>query len=215
MSIYGTMVLEDASSLIGLWVFLGVLAVGAIVGAVFIVINGVKDGYVYSTSEYIQAIHRINQKYHFEDVPMKEYVTIPLHSKRSFDNFNISKRFDWLVENNIGYFKELARKIEWNISAYGPYVKEIYGVSPCTDEALAKKGKMSLQTYNKKELAMGEELFIKPKMDYSLEMTWEYTSPAGKSHYSGSWTFSYQTVKCSLSKLASKSQSPSKAKARF
>ena len=206
-------VLADSSNLIGLYVCLGIfVAVLALIIAIAI-INSLRNKRVLASSPYIASILELNKKYKFETIlDPNEVASIPLNSKKSFDNFNVEKRFDSLISDRLPHFQSRLKEVEHNIEAYSLYKKELASIPLTSDEALAKKCHMPLKSFQERELRLGERFLMHPTTDYSLEMKWHYTSPAGRNYYSNSRSYSYRDVKSAVTRLTPVPKAPKKAK---
>lgn len=70
-----------------------------------------------------------------------------------------------------------------------------------SDEFLAKENKMTLKSFRKREIKLGSKLIKHPQTTYSLKIKWEYTSPAGRNHYSNFRNCSFSDIKSVVQQL--------------
>ncbi len=205
--------LSEAGSLIGLYVALGVIGAVLVMAIVLAIVNRVRNSRVLASSPYIAAIHETNKRYRFEPLfGSDEVIVFHLNSKRSFDNFNYSKRRDEVFKNRLSHFQDVIRKVDYNVSTLEAYRREIGQIPLTQDATLAKKMKMSLKSFRSREEKLGKKLLRKATTDYKVTLKWEYTSPAGKNHYSAYVTISYSDIKREVARF-SRSPKPSSPKA--
>ncbi len=206
-------VLADSNGLVGFYVFLGIFVTVLILISVFAGVNSSKNKKVLESSPYIASILELNKRYSFKTIATpKETVSISLKSKKSFDSFNPEMRFGSLISERLAYFQSLIEDVDSNVADLAMYKME-FGTIPLTsDEALAKSSRMSLKSFQERELKLGERLLQKPAIDYSLKIKWHYTSPAGKNHYSNYRVYPYKKVKEAVVRLTPASKTSMKEK---
>ena len=187
---------NSSNSGIGLYIFLGISAVVICLIIFFSVSNKKRNDRVLLSSVYIKEINEINKKYTFQTLSRSSETKIfYLNSKRAFDNFDFYKRKSEFVKENLSYYQKLIQRIDYNVSTFADYKRELSKINTTTDESLAKAYKMSLKSFRKREIKLGNKLVKHPQMSYSLRIKWEYTSPAGRNHYSHYRDCSFSDVK--------------------
>lgn len=187
---------NSSNNLIGLYIFLVVSAIVIFLIVFFSVLNKKKNSRVLIASAYIKEIKEVNKKYNFQTLSKtSDTKTFYLNSKRAYDNFDFYKRRGELVKENLSYYQQVIQKINYNVSAFSEYKKELSQIKTTTDESLSKANKMSLKSFRKREIKLGSKLVNHPQMSYSLIIRWEYTSPAGRNHYSNYRDCSFSDIK--------------------
>lgn len=170
---------------ISIYIFLGVAAVVIFLIIFLSVLNKKKNNRVLSASPYIKEIKEINKRFAFQTLTRtSDSKTFYLNSKRAYDNFDFYKRRVEFIKENLSYYQQVIQKINSNVSLFSEYKKELSLVKTTSNESLAKENKMSLKSFRKREINLGNKLIKHPQMTYSLRIKWEYTSPAGRNHYS-------------------------------
>lgn len=193
---------NSPNSGIDLYIFLGVSAIAIFFIVFFFALNKKKNNRVLLASAYIKEIKDINKKYNFQTLSrMSDTKTFYLNSKRAYDNFDFYKRRGEFVKENLSYYQQVIQKINYNISAFAEYKKELSQIKTTTDESVAKENKMSLKSFRKREIKLGSKLVKHPQMSYSLRIIWEYTSPAGRNHYSNHRDCSFSDIKSLVQQL--------------
>ena len=191
-----TFLLRTDSGLIGLYIFLSIFLACILTIIIVIIINNKRNKRVLNSSPYIQKIKQLNIKYHFKKLnkisDTKKYF---LKSKKEFDRFNYYSHASDFVNSSKTYFEQIIESIDYNISLYKEYNSEFLNIPVTNDLNVIKKNKMSLKSYNKREVKLGKDLFKKPQTNYCLYISWEYTSPAGRNHYFDRKEFSHSTIK--------------------
>ena len=151
----------------------------------FAVLNSIKNKRVLSSSTYIKQIETINKQYKFFVIKNTfETKTFHLNTKRAFDNFDYYKKRSEYFRDNLSYFQQVVEMIDSNNLLYRKYKDDLNSASLTTDPELASANKMSLKSFNAREKKLGERMFKRPQTTYSFRIYWEYTSPAGRNHYS-------------------------------
>ena len=187
---------------IGIYIFLGVAAVVIFLIIFFSVLNKKKNNRVLSASPYIKEIKEINKKFTFQTLTRtSDSKTFYLNSKRAYDNFDFYKRRGEFIKDNLSYYQQVIQKINSNVSLFSEYKKELSLVKTTSDESLAKENKMSLKSFKKREINLGNKLIKHPQMTYALRIKWEYTSPAGRNHYSNYRDCSFSDIKSVVQQL--------------
>ena len=173
-----------------------VTAVAVFLIVFFSIFNSVRNKRVLSSSPYIKSIREINKKYGFQVLANTyETKTFHLNSKRAFDNFDYYKRRSEFFIDNLYHFQGIVEKIDFNISSYKQYREELVSIPLTNDAELAKMNKMSLKAFNSREKKLANKMIKIPQMNYSLRIQWEYTSPAGRNHYSFYRDNTYEDIK--------------------
>ena len=187
---------NGSDSGISLYIFLGVSVVVIFLIIFFSILNKKKNDKVLLSSIYIKEIKEINKKYTFQTLSTtSDTKTFYLNSKRAFDNFDFYKRRSEFIKENLSYYQQIILGIDYNVSTFPEYKKELSQIKTTTDESLAKANKMSLKSFRKREIKLGSKLVKHPQTSYSLRIKWEYTSPAGRNHYSYYRDCSFSDVK--------------------
>ena len=159
------------------------------------VIDRKQNALVNANSPYLKEIRLINSKYNFVNIrTTTESKTFYLNSKKQFDNFNYQKRGTFFVRENQGHFAQIVESIKMNRKLLTSYNAEIKAAKNTSDERIADACRMKLQKFVKKENALVTKLIIHPTVNYSLVIKWEYTSPAGRNHYSDKVTFNFDEL---------------------
>lgn len=188
-----------SNSGIGLYIFLGVTVVAIFLIFLiifFYVLNKKKNKRVLLASPYIKEIKEVNKKYIFQTLPRSsETKTFYLNSKRAYDNFDFYKRRGEFAIENLSYYQQVIQKINYNVSIFAEYKNELSRIRTTFDKSLAKANKMSLKSFRIREIKLGNKLIKRPQMSYSLRIRWEYTSPAGRNHYSNCRECSFNDIK--------------------
>jgi len=188
--------LSNSNDSIGNWIFLSVLAFSLFLIIIFYTINKKFNKRVTDTSEYLKKINEINEQINFKTISSSsETKTFYLNSKRAFDNFDLYKRKTEFIKNNLCYYEQLIDDINFNVATLNEYNKQIKSIPLTNDETIAKENKMSLKSYNKREIKLGDKITKHPCTSYSLRIQWEYRSPAGRNYYYRYWDFSFDEVK--------------------
>lgn len=170
---------------VALFVFLGVAVIAIFLIIFFSILNKKKNDRVLLASSYIKKIKEINKEYVFQTLTsVSDTKTFHLNSKRAFDNFDFYRRRNEFIKDNIIYYQQVVQKINTNVSLFSDYKTELSMVRTTSDESLAKENKMSLKSFKKREIKLGRKMIKCPQTTYSLRIKWEYTSPAGRNHYS-------------------------------
>lgn len=176
----------DLNALIGICSAILIVVVSSIMVTCCLV-NKKKNNKVMNASSYIKELKQLNEKYSFQVLSkVNEEETFDLNSKRAYDNFDFYKRTKLFIKENFTYYQDLLEKIDFNISFLAKYKKELSKIKITTDESIAKENKMSLKSFRKREAKLGTKLIKHPTTFYQLTIEWEYTSPAGRNHYSNS-----------------------------
>ena len=185
----------------------GIVAVIVFLVVFFSVLNKKKNERVLATSPYIKEIQNINKRYVFKSLQTTyETKTFHLNSKRAFDTFDLYKKRNGYIEYNLSFYQQVVQKINYNIALNNEYRKELASLKVTNDEELAKDNKMSLDSYNKRETKLGSKLEQHPQMSYILRIQWEYTSPAGRNHYSNYRDFQFVDIKNVVGQYAFRSE---------
>lgn len=167
-----------------------------------------RDLIVIKTSPYIANIKEINSRYNFEKIYNSvESRTYHLKTKRQFDNFDYYKKVVEYVKSNLDYYQVLYYKIDFNLLLLPKYKEELAKIHTTGDESLAKANNMSLRTYVKREIKFGRKLIFNPTTTYRLRIYFEYTSPAGRNHYSHYSDANTQDIREIVEKLSSTKKS--------
>ena len=179
-------VLSDSSSdFIGTIIFLLLIGVGIFLIVFFSIRNAKRNNRVLATSQYLKQIKEIGKKYEFKRIGVThETKTFYLSSKRTYDNFDFRKRRIEFVQSNYSHFQNIVSNIKFNMDAFSQYKNELSNLTLTSSEGVAKMNKMSLKSYRKRELKLARKFLKVPQVDYRLRIKWEYTSPAGRNHYS-------------------------------
>lgn len=200
------MILSDSmpTSMIILWfVFVALVFLSIFISTK----NSKRNKIVMSNSEYIKSIKNINSRYKFNSFNVthdkKDYT---LKSKRQFDTFNCRKKAWNHITENLNRYKSVTIKIDENILLYKKYCSEIQNIKHTDDESFAKKFKMSLKSFVRREKKLAKKIIKKPITNYTLTLRWHYTSPAGRNNYSNKYTFSYAEIKAIVQSIEPKSQ---------
>lgn len=187
---------SDNSGLIGLLVTLGVIAAIVVLVIVLSVRNNKLNNLVKQNSEYVKAINTLNTKYKFNSVySTSDTKTFHLNSKRQYDTFDYNKKGSAYIRENSGKYGQIIRSLESNREMLKKYKDEIKALKHTSDPAIAEKCKMKLNSFTKREIKIASKLIKNPQTNYSIIIRWEYTSPAGRNHYSNSCTFGYDSIK--------------------
>lgn len=194
---------NNTNSYIGLYIFLGISILALFLVIFLAVFNKKRNDKVKQLSTYLKEIENINNKYVFytfsRSMDTKVY---HLNSKRSFDNFDYYKREKEYIKENLSYYKKLIEQISFNSSLLIKYKEEISLVKATSDENLIKSSKMSAKSFRKREKKIGDKLIKHPLITYTLRIKWEYTSPAGRNHYSDFFEFLFSDIKSTVCQLA-------------
>ena len=181
---------------IGVYVFLAIVAVVFFFIIFLVIFNSIKNNRVLSASPYIKEINEINKRFSFQTLSKtSETKTFYLSSKRAFDNFDFYKKRSEFIKEKTFYYKQIIQIIDYNVSTFAEYKKELSRLKITNDESLAKANKMSLKSFRKREVKLGSKLVKYPQMSYSLRIKWEYTSPAGRNHYSRHRDSTFKEIK--------------------
>ena len=203
----------NQESPIGIYIFLGILAIGLFLIIFFSVRNSSLNKKVSATSSYIKKIREINDSTSFKTISSNyETKTFYLNSKKAFDNFDLHKRIAEFIRDNLNHFEQLVADISFNIETLNSYNKQIKEIPLTSDEAFAKANKMSLKSYREREIKLGYKLAKHPRTSYSLRIKWEYTSPAGRNHYYDYRDFSFSDIKYIVSQFKTTSSFVSHSK---
>jgi hypothetical protein len=180
----------------GIYIILGIIAVIVFLAVLFSVLNEKKNNQVLIASPYIKKIKEINQKYIFQTISRaSESTSYRVNSKRAYDYFDATKKKNEFIRDNLSYYQQLIEKIKFNVSALDEYKKEISAIPLTKDEGIAKERKISLKSFNNREVKLGAKLLKHPPTAYYLRIHWEYTSPAGRNHYSNYLDCSFNEIK--------------------
>lgn len=187
---------NDFNSRIGVYIFLGVSLIAIFFIVFFYALNKKKDNRVLLASTYIKEIREVNKKYNFQKLSrISDTKIFYLNSKRAYDNFDFYKMRGEFVKEYLSYYQQVIQIINYNVSAFAEYKKELSQIKITTNESLAKANKMSLKSFRKREIKFGSKLIKHPQMSYSLRIRWEYTSPAGRNHYANYRDSSFSDIK--------------------
>lgn len=187
---------SNPSSEEGLFIFFIILVALIFLVIFFSLLNEKKNNKVLKNSHYIAQIKQINSNYVFESISKaSESRTFYLNSKRQFDYFDFYKKRDEIIKDNLGYYELLITKIDLNIQKLSEYNKVLEELPVTSDETIARENKMSLKSFVKRELKLGAKLIKHPVTSYNLRLHWEYTSPAGRNHYSDHKDFSLSDIR--------------------
>ncbi|MCF0112462.1 MAG: hypothetical protein HUJ60_00615 [Bacilli bacterium] len=173
---------------------------------------------VEKTSPYLKNIREANAAFAFHVLPRpSETKTYHLKSKRAFDSFDPEKKKTEFVKENIAYYEQVVFSITHNQETLVEYKKALEAVKLCEDASFAKANKMSLRAYRKRETKLGNKLIKVPCTSHTLVIAWEYTSPAGRSHYELKRSYPYRAIAAVVSSLnktrpVKETESPKRAK---
>lgn len=193
------MVFANSSSLsagyVGLLVTAGVVLTILAVVIFFCIRGHILNKRVETTSEYVKAIKALNRKYKFISFKSCGYKFFTLKSKRAFDTFDYGKGLNAYIRENLDDFEQIVDSVETNRELLKQYKGEISALKNTSDPAIAKSVKMKLKQFVKREKKIGLELIKKPITDYSLSLSWGYTSPAGRNSYRRSHDVNFDTIR--------------------
>ena len=177
-------------------IFLGVVLAVVFFAITVSAINNQINRKVETNSLYVKQIKDINLKYLFRKISKEtEKKTFFLNTKRAFDNFDLDKHANNLIRDNLSHYLQIIQSVDYNINLFDEYKEELNKVPLTSDEMIAKKSKISLKSFNKREKKLGDKIVKNPQMNYSLRICWEYTSPAGRNHYSKYYIVSFKEIK--------------------
>lgn len=176
-----------------------VLGVGAVIIALIIILcvtNARKNRLVEANSPYIKEVKLVNSKYKFDNLGnTKEKVVQHLKSKRQFDSFNYRKFFETYVKNHESKYSRIVASISKNIMLRDNYLNELRSIKNTSDSNIANECKMSLASFVKRENKIATKYIVHPVISFYLMLHWEYTSPAGRNHYSNKYQFNFDDIK--------------------
>lgn len=185
----------DNSSLVGI-IFLIILGVGALILIAFLIYNGVQNKKVEKSSPYLKALKEINEKYSFHTIrPKQDKKIFYLNSKRQYDNFDYPRKCDAYIKDNAYKYSLMVDKVESNKKKLAEYDREIEKAKELTTEETAASVKMKYKNYLKREYKLASKMHKKPDLSFSIYFGWEYTSPAGRNHYSRYCVYDYSNIK--------------------
>ena len=184
---------------LALIIFLVVTAIIITLVILISVHNKKLTNFVKENSDYIKEIDRLNKKYQFGTVSRtNDSHTFHLSSKRQFDTFDYFKKGQQYIISNVSYYAPIVKTIQINRTNQKKYQEELKTVKHTTDEEVALNGKMKLKNFVKRETKIGSKMIKNPIVNYTIDFIWEYTSPAGRNHYSRSCTFNFGSIESTI-----------------
>ena len=186
----------DLGAYIDLDLLLGLFSIGLLIIIILKIRNHLLNKRVTATSPYLKKIKEINKATDFKPISRThESKTYRLNSKRSYDNFNSHRGLDEFIRDDLRYYQRLVSDLEHNIETLKEYNKQIKAIPLTSDESITKSNRMSLKSYQKRELKLGSKELKHPTTGYTIKIRWEYTSPAGRNHYSSFKDFYYADIR--------------------
>ena len=186
----------DSLSLASTIIFWVTSALIAAVIIIPIVHNNKVNKKVKENSPYVKDFIALNNRYKFKTIGAKsDTKTVYLNTKRQFDTFDYVKKGSAFIRENSSRYLSIVSSIDFNKSMLEKYNKEIKELKHTSDEQIATNCKLKLKNFIKRETNIVSKMIQKPQTNFSLIFKWEYTSPAGRNHYSRYCTFSYNDIK--------------------
>lgn len=188
-------------------VFLAIFAIIIVIA----IINSVINSKVKKYSIYYRTLKSINQKYNFNDIKhSRDEDKISFNSKRQYDSCRcdsqkIKYHFQRYITDRINYYNRLVSMIQENKVKLASYETEIKAIPLTNDKTIAKLCGISIDGLQRREKNLGEKITLTCVTNYTLALTFYYTSPAGRNHYEFTSTRNYQDIKDYLSRNETKS----------
>lgn len=131
-------------------------------------------------------------------------------SKPAYDRYSCGHLLDDILLDAQHSFHKLLAKVKENREKYNDYKSEIDKLKSTITEEEAKRLGVPYQGYLEIEKALFAKQQLSPTVDVTLTCIVEYTSPAGRNHYSKSNTYSYTNViqrLCALEEISKHKES--------
>lgn len=183
---------EDPTQIIAMVVL--IFLAGLLIAAVISGIRGRIIERVKKCSTKYCELLKINEKYKFSKIPnrirlRRRYTTLQKYRQRNFEQ----ELFGELRDKREKY-AALIDKAEMNRYDYLAYCDEVDTISD-TEWQVIKNSKVPRRLF----LVFEDKYFqiekLCPEIDFSIDMSMEYTSPAGRKHYEDEVNFSYDEIK--------------------
>lgn len=183
----GTFSVISARVDILIWL-IAILLIALVVSAAVIFgkkhINLKRQGIVAQNSTMLKALSEVNSKFNFDSSIRYEYpYTKYLDSKPKYDSYKLSKLLDDKILQN-PWLMKAADVTKKNSELYNEYKKEVASIH----SEITKTAAAAFHVPYKKYLEIEERLFkeqqLHPVIKSYVLCAKEYTSPAGRNHYS-------------------------------
>lgn len=187
---------NNNSSTIALVIFLVVIGAVLILVIVLAIYNGVQNKKVEQSSPFLNKLKEINSRYNFSTIsPKQDRKVFHLNSKRQFDNFDYVRKCDAYVKEYSYKYSPMVEKAERNKRLLVTYKEEIKQAKQLTTRDIVAATNMKYESFIKREDKLASKMYKNPDVLFSIYFEWEYTSPAGRNHYSYHCTYGYDSVK--------------------
>lgn len=168
-----------------------------IIAIVSNIIENKRMSFVKENSVAIKKVMKLNNEYSFYVVQSVMKEDASCKSKRGFENFDVQKYFNQLMDSKYMYYERRIEQTEKNKIMYVEYLKKYEEIKSCfaTKEQVEKLD-FDFEIFNRYEKEIYESLIKKkPTMSFELHIYSYYTSPAGNSHYEYTYEYGYDGVK--------------------
>lgn len=139
---------------------------------------------VFSTSQLIQSLLKLNTQYKFCNEIQSQYKREKkLPTKQKFDKYNCEELFDCVVYNEHHYFVDVARKLEENCQMYERYCYQVEHLQ-ATKEEVISQSHIPYVSFKKIENKLFKQYQLTPIIFCEIVCIATYTSPQGRNYYS-------------------------------
>ena len=184
------------NSTIALIIFLAIIGAVLILVIALAIYNGVQNKKVEQSSPFLKKLKEINSKYSFSTIsPKQDRKVFHLNTKRQFDNFDYGRKCDAFIKEYSYKYSPMVEKAERNKRLLSSYKEEIKQAKQLTTRESVAATNIKYESYIKRENKIASRMYKNPDTLFSIYFEWEYTSPAGRNHYSCHCTYSYDSIK--------------------
>lgn len=139
---------------------------------------------VFSTSQLIQSLLKLNVQYKFCNEIQKQYTRVKeLPTKQKFDKYNCEELFDCVVNNEYHDFINVARKLQENCQKYEKYRYQVE-LLQATKEEVISQSHIPYVSFKRIENKLFKQYQLTPIIFCEIVCIATYTSPQGRNHYS-------------------------------
>lgn len=156
---------------------------------------------VQDTSVRLKKLNKLNKGTYFYLGKGKYIRSRDMSSKAAYDRYGCDQLLDEVLLDSDDSIHWLLEQIKENREKYDVYVSQLGRLQSVITEDEAKSLKIPYQKYLEIEKALFEKQKLKPPLDMELTCVVEYSSPAGRNHYSKEYTYTYLSLMQRLDKL--------------
>lgn len=157
-----------------------------------LIISTKRKKIVETTSDLLRKLDKINESSSFHKDIKKEYTqSRKMLTKPKYDHYDCSQFCDEILLDELHPLQETLKKIKENRAKYCEYSQKVERLKSKITPEEVEKFNIPYEKYCEIEKSLFTGKRLKPILDGEITCIIEYTSPAGRNHYSKKHTYSY------------------------